>query len=91
MANKDYGELKNKELVLNNNYKMYRDKWGNTNDDRRLFCNTFDMIMESICYMQSMAQRGLINNYVMASFNKAIRNDRIILDQIIERFYIIEL
>lgn len=67
--------------VLKNKYLSFREKWDNESDDRGLFCNMFDRLLEA---EESMI--GVKNNSVWCAWAHAAEEDEKTLDEIVSFF-----
>lgn len=67
--------------LLKINYKKYREAWKDEQDDRLVFCNTYDMILEAC-----EAMRSVTNNFIWVAFNKHYCEEEQLLKSIIEHF-----
>ena len=71
-----------KKNLLKTNYSEQREEWkGVCYDDRRLYCDIFDMLTEALDDMQ-----GVENNWVWAAFNEQFSKELKMLDQIKTNF-----
>lgn len=77
---KKSADTKRKLLKLNF-WKKRKEFEQFSNDDRRVFCNVYDMLMESLEVMESVE-----NNYIWVAFNKKFRIDFEELKEIDSRF-----
>lgn len=67
--------------LLKINYKKYRETWKDEQDDRLVFCNTYDMILEACEAMKSVT-----NNFIWVAFNEHYREEEQLLNDIIKHF-----
>lgn len=71
----------NKISLLRVKYKKYRAEWENQDDDRRVFCNIYDMLIEACEDMKHVT-----NNFIWIAFNRRYNEELQTLDEILARF-----
>lgn len=74
--------LTSKYSQYNRFYQQIKDKY---TDDRRLFQNMYEKLLEAVCFMG-----GVENNFVWVAFNEQFNKDLKQMDEIIARFEKIE-
>lgn len=73
---------KTKMSILKNLYaKEYREWNGKYKDDRQLYCNLYEMLVEALEVLSDIE-----NNFIWCAFNKEFREELKIMDDIRERF-----
>lgn len=78
MKEKNYNS---KKRFLTKYYSYYRIKYARYLDDRRLFCNTYDLLSEALEEM-----RNLNSILLSCAFNDIFRKETELMDRIIHRF-----
>lgn len=76
---KKSADLKRKHLKLN--FKKFREQFDGFKDDRLIFCNTYDVLMEALNVMETVD-----NNLIWVAFNDKYKEEFEILEEIGERF-----
>lgn len=59
-----------KRTLLRYYFGKKREEYKGFTDDRQVFCNIYDMLMQSLDEMEKVE-----NNYIWVAFNKAYRED----------------
>ena len=67
--------------LLNLRYGKYRKAWEGTSDDRKVFCNIYDMLVEACECMKSVR-----NNLIHVAFNRQFKEEEETLKEILQRF-----
>lgn len=67
--------------LLNLLYGKYRKAWEDTGDDRKVFCNIYDMLIEACECMKSVR-----NNLIYVAFNRQFKDEEKMLKEILHRF-----
>lgn len=62
-------------------YGKKAEEWKDMHDDRRVYANTYRMILEAL---ESLPEEP--NNYVCVAMNRMIGEDRELMDKILEHF-----
>lgn len=75
-------EYRVKKAMLNH-YKKNAEAWKNAHDDRRVYSNTYYILVEAVEEMKQIE-----NQYILYAFNKQFNKDKSMLDDIEKRFKI---
>lgn len=67
--------------LLNLRYGKCRKAWESTSDDRKVFCNIYDMLVEACECMKSVS-----NNLIHVAFNRQFKEEEETLKEILLRF-----
>ncbi len=62
-------------------YGKYRKAWEDTSDDRKIFCNTYDMLIEACECMKSVR-----NTLIHVVFNRQFNDEEKTLEEILQQF-----
>lgn len=74
-----------KRNLLRIEFRKERATWGEYKDDRKLFCNTYDMLMESLDVIET------INNHLIwVGFNRQFSEEYSLLKKIHTKFINLE-
>lgn len=74
-------ETATKIEALEMEFREYRDMWSDCCDDRKVFCNVFDLLEEAIYDMEIVS-----NIYIRVAFNEKFSQDWNSLEKIVSRF-----
>lgn len=67
--------------LLGLRYGKYRKAWEDTTDDRKVFCNMYDMLIGACECMKSVG-----NNLIHVAFNRQFEDEERSLEKIVQRF-----